>query len=99
MANRTGLLTMIQQGHLCDKSGKHAKSINQIQRCMEDLEQCHRVLSLWLWLSHRLGERGQFPGQRDATSELRLVQVDGLLLLSPTPCSELYHVRYTFMLG
>ena len=76
MASRTNVLAMLRQGHLCDINGKSAESINQIQNCMEDLEQCYAVLSLWLWLSHRLGGRGQFPGQSAASEELRLVQVD-----------------------
>ena len=47
------------------------------QNCMEDLESCHVILSLWLWLALRLDSWGQFPGQDTARAELAQVQVCG----------------------
>ena len=66
---------MLRKGTLCNKLGQPAKSIFEIQECMGDLEQCYGVLTLWLWLSLRLGRKGQFPGQSAAAEELRQVQV------------------------
>ncbi len=81
MLARSKILQTLMQGELCNVLGQPALSVAQSQECMEDLEDCHQVLSLWLWLSYRLNTRNQFAGRDAAIAELAQVQVGGLFLL------------------
>ena len=76
LSTRTALFQQLMvEGKLCNSRGMPAQSIYQIQGCMADLEQCHTGLTLWLWLSYRLNDRGQFAGRDSAMAELTKVQV------------------------
>lgn len=86
LATRAGLVQQLMvEGVLCDSKGRPAESIAQIQGCMEDLEQCHTVLTLWLWLSYRLDDRGQFAGRDSAMAELAQVQVRERVIMCVCP--------------
>jgi hypothetical protein len=72
--NRAFLLKSLRGGMMTTLQGLPAKSILDVASIMEDFEECHQALTIWLWLSFRLNRKGQFAGQSIAAAEIAEVQ-------------------------